>query len=581
VRDANAVLPTVARTLGAQAELASHIGERELLLVLDNLEQVIDAAPELAALVESCPNLHLLVTARELLRVRGEVEHEVLPLADPDAAELFCLRAGLDPGAAIDELCRRLDNMPLALELAAARTKALTPEQILERLDERLDLFKGGRDAEARQATLRATIGWSHDLLSPEERQLFARLGVFSGGCTLAAAEAVAGADLDTLQSLVEKSLLRHTDGRFWMLETIREYALERLEEREDGGALRQAYAEFFLAVAESAGLSVESLYAGRLERRELVLTETANLRAGLDWAPEHDPELGLRLAVALEQFWVTNDPDEAVRRLDVMLARAEDPPAALRGSALRVLSGMAHTSWQLERALAAGEEALELYRSAGDKAGETLMLFRLGTTYLDTGEVARARPLLEESLAGFRREGNRVGECEAAGNLASLEAMHGDPELAQELLEQNVELARELGWRWWEAGKLWHLAEHALGRGNIDEGEKCATEAVGIDRELANRRVMVFRLAIVAWLRRSAAMRDAQECSGARSRRRSTGCRARRGRASGRCTSPGSSLLLGLTSNRRVRRASNSRSTRLWNTPSREESRLQSRLER
>ena len=506
IHDPMLVMPTVAKAIGAQGDLAEHVGERELLLVLDNLEQVIDAAPELAALVEACPNVHLIVTSRELLRVRGEVEYEVLPLADPEAVELFTSRAQLEPTATIEELCRRLDNMPLALELAAARTKALAPEEILDRLGGRLDLFKGGRDAEARQRTLRATIEWSHDLLTPEEQELFAKLGAFAGGCTIAGAETVAGADLDTLQSLVEKSLLRHTDERFWMLETIREYAAERLEEREDAGALRQAYAEFFLALAESAGLCVESLYAGRPERRELVLPEAANLRAALDWAAERDPELGLRLAVALEQFWVTQDPDEAVRRLDVLLARAEAPPTVLRGSALRVLGGMAHSSWQLERAIAASEEALELYRGAGDQAGETLMLFRLGTSYLGAGEMVRARALLEESLAGFRRQGNRVGECEAGGNLASLEAMHGDPKLGQELLEQNVELARELGWRWWEASKLLHLAEHALGMGNVGEGEKRAAEGLEIERELANRRIMVFGLAITAW---AAARRD------------------------------------------------------------------------
>ena len=178
----------------------------------------------------------------------------MLPLADPDAVELFCLRAGIEASAAVEELCRRLDDMPLALELAAARTKALTPEQILARLGERLDLFKGGRDAEERQKTLRATIEWSHDLLSPEEQRLFARLGVFVGGCTLDAAEAVADADLDTLQSLVEKSLVRRTDDRFWMLETIREYAVERLDERADAGTAG-GYAEHFLAIAEAAGL--------------------------------------------------------------------------------------------------------------------------------------------------------------------------------------------------------------------------------------------------------------------------------------------------------------------------------------
>src|SRR5581483_5823665 len=235
VHDPELILPTIAQTLGAQGELASCVGEREMLLLRDSLEQVVEVAPRLGALLEACPNLKLLVTSRELLRIKGEVEYEVLPLAGPEAVELFSTRAQLQPTPTVEELCRRLDNMPLALELAAARTKALTPEQILDRLGQRLDLFKGGRDAEERQQTLRATIEWSYDLLGPEEQRLFARLAVFAGGCTLEAAEAVADADLDTLQSLVEKSLVRHTNGRFWMLETIREYALERLAASGEG----------------------------------------------------------------------------------------------------------------------------------------------------------------------------------------------------------------------------------------------------------------------------------------------------------------------------------------------------------
>src|SRR6266511_384052 len=175
-------------------------------------------APEVAALLEGCPNLRLLVTSREVLRVRGEVEYAVPPLSLPEAIELFCARSQLQPDDAIAELCRALDNLPLAIELAAARTSVLSPAQIIERLSQRLDLLKGGRDAEARQATLRATIEWSHDLLTEEERRLFARLAVFRGGCMLDAAEEVAKADLDTMQSLVHKSLLRHRDERFWML---------------------------------------------------------------------------------------------------------------------------------------------------------------------------------------------------------------------------------------------------------------------------------------------------------------------------------------------------------------------------
>ena len=242
LRDPALVAESVAQTLGAKDGLAEHIGERELLLLLDNFEQVVEAAPELASLLESCPNLRLLVTSRELLRVRGEVEYPVAPLAEPEAVELFCARSRLEPSDDIAELCRRLDNLPLAVELAAARTSVLTPGQILERLAERLDLLKGGRDAEARQQTLRATIEWSHDLLSADEQRLFARLSVFAGGCTLEAAATVCGADVDTLQSLVDKSLVRHTEERFWMLETIREFALERLEETGGAEVLRQRY---------------------------------------------------------------------------------------------------------------------------------------------------------------------------------------------------------------------------------------------------------------------------------------------------------------------------------------------------
>jgi predicted ATPase len=259
VRDPDLVEPKIAQALGAQAELSLHVGENEMLLLLDNLEQVIDSAPTLAALVEACPNLTLLVTSRELLRVRGEVEYQVLPLAAPDAVELFCTRAQVEPSAAVEELCRRLDDMPLALELAAARTRALAPEQILDRLGSRLDLFKGARDTEPRQATLRATIEWSHDLLGPGERRLFARLAVFDGGCTLEGVEPVCDGDLDTLQSLVEKSLVRHTGGRFWMLETIREYAIDQLGRTDDAESMHRRHAEHLLALGESANLSAES----------------------------------------------------------------------------------------------------------------------------------------------------------------------------------------------------------------------------------------------------------------------------------------------------------------------------------
>ena len=220
---------------------------------------MVEAAPELSQLLEACPNLRLLVTSRELLRISGEVEYPVPPLAEPEAVELFCERARLEPDETIAELCRRLDELPLAVELAAARTRVLTPAQILDRLGQRLDLLKGGRDADPRQQTLRATIEWSHDLLTGDEKQLFARLAVFAGGCTLDAAEDVCDADLDVLQSLVDKSLLRHTGERFWMLETIREFAAERLNDREEAGQIFERHARWYLGLATSA--------AGRIAR--------------------------------------------------------------------------------------------------------------------------------------------------------------------------------------------------------------------------------------------------------------------------------------------------------------------------
>jgi len=209
----------------------------------------------------------------------------------------------LESDEAITELCRRLDSLPLAVELAAARTSVLSPAQILERISKRLDLLTGGRDAEARQQTLRATIEWSYELLQEEEKRLFARLAIFAGGCTLEAAEEVALADLDTLQSLVNKSLVRHTGERFWMLETIREYAAEQLKDSSEAEMLQRRHAEHFLALGEEAEPFTSVEYSGEwIERLE---REHDNLRAALDHlAASGEHELGLQLAGALADFW-------------------------------------------------------------------------------------------------------------------------------------------------------------------------------------------------------------------------------------------------------------------------------------
>jgi predicted ATPase/class 3 adenylate cyclase len=264
LRDPKLVLEVAAQALEARDGLADRIADHRLLLILDNFEHLIDAARELAGLLAACPNLQLLVTSRERLRLPGEQAFPVPPLEPQDATELFAARARavdprFEPRPAVHELCSRLDNLPLALELAAARVAVLSPEQLLDRLSKRLDLLKAGRGVDPRQQTLRATMEWSYDLLDEEERLLFERLSVFRGGCTLEAAEEVCDADIDTLHSLIDKSLLRRQGERFWMLETIREYATERLEERGEEDELRRRHADHFLSRAEDSAVGARS----------------------------------------------------------------------------------------------------------------------------------------------------------------------------------------------------------------------------------------------------------------------------------------------------------------------------------
>ena len=290
LREPSLVTETIATMLGAPDGPAEHIGDREMLLLLDNLEQVIQAAPDLSALVAACPNLTLLVTSRELLRVQGEVEYPVPPLASSEAVALFGQRSGLESSEEIAELCARLDNLPLAVELAAARARVLSPAQILERLSQRLDLFRGGRDAEARQQTLRATIAWSYDLLAPDEQRGFRSLSVFAAGCTLAATEEVAGADIDTLQSLVEKSLLRFSNERYWMLETIREYAADRLQTEPEASETSERHTRFYTELSKSAHTELRG--PSQAEWLERLDPELENLRTAIRWAQDHDAAL-------------------------------------------------------------------------------------------------------------------------------------------------------------------------------------------------------------------------------------------------------------------------------------------------
>ena len=289
LRDPALVLPQVAQALGVKLELRASIGSKRLLLLLDNLEHLLAAAGEIGELAASCPRLGLLVTSRAPLHLDGEWEYAVDPLAESEAVALFEQRAraatrSFSANGEVAEICRRLDCLPLAIELAAARAKLLPARAILARLEQRLPLLSGGsRNAPERQRTLRATIEWSHSLLSADEKRLFACLAVFAGGCTLEAVEEICDAELELLGSLVDQSLVRRSDERFWMLETIREYAAERLEESGEADELRSRHADWYLELAERASSELHSAQAREsLDRLE---AEHANLRLTVDRA--------------------------------------------------------------------------------------------------------------------------------------------------------------------------------------------------------------------------------------------------------------------------------------------------------
>jgi predicted ATPase len=480
LRDVPLVVESIAQTLGAKDGLAEHIAERQMLLVLDNLEQVIDAGPELATLVEACPNLRVLGTSRELLRIRGETEYPVPPLASGAAVELFAARSGLSPSETVAELCRRLDNLPLAVELAAARTSVLSPTQILDRLSKRLDMLKGGRDAEARQQTLRATIEWSHELLDADEKRLFARLAIFAGGCTLEAAEEIAKANLDILQSLVDKSLVRHTNERFAMLETIREYATERLEQSAEAGALRRSHGRYFLALSEEA--EPHLLGPGADPWHDRLESEYGNLRAALDYADgSGETELGMRIAGAIAEFW-----DQRAHHTEALLRYAnlldsDTRPTPARAKALHGASMMAIKSNDPQTALRWQEEALSLHRQFGDKRGTAIALWGLGYLRVEDGHYALARELLRESIELLQEVGDDVSTAWATRTLAFSYFQPGDHDQARPLYEETLRRARDIGDPGLEAHALGALSEYAIDDGRTLDAAILARESLQV----------------------------------------------------------------------------------------------------
>jgi predicted ATPase len=469
LRDPALVTGAVAQTLGAKDGLAEHISERELLLLLDNLEQVIEAAPELADLLEACPNLGLLVTSRELLRVRGEVEYAVPPLTDPEAVELFCARAQLDADATIGELCRRLDSLPLAVELAAARTSVLAPAQVLVRISQRLDLLKGGRDAEARQQTLRATIEWSYELLSPEEQQLFARLSVFAGGCMLEAAEDVCDADIDTLQSLVEKSLVRFTTGRYWMLETIREYAGERLAGLGEGDELMERLAHHLVELAYVHGAPrFRERSAEAHNRLEL---EHANVRMLMDWAHRRErPREAAEVVAAWAMVWIARGHStEASGWIPLALrARGKVSDYLWTIVLLNCETILVFVPGDFTQARALMEEALDVTRRLEDEEWlEAAVLSELSAISRHEGRLDESRDWAERSLD--LRVAHGLETVRSLADLGSLALAEGDLDRAEALLVEVRDICARDGPARYVAVASRHLGEVERRRGNMD----------------------------------------------------------------------------------------------------------------
>jgi predicted ATPase/DNA-binding SARP family transcriptional activator len=544
VADTGLAVGAVAATLqvpehGLEALLA-HALRLELLLVIDNCEHLVDACAELAAaLLRSCASVRILATSRTPLGVPGEVDFALAPLAAPaqDAAaeELErspALRLFLDRASTVRrdllrdaqtlataaEICRELDGLPLAIELAAARAKALSLPEICERLDDRFRFLRAWqRIADPRHQTLRTTMDWSHELLRTDEQQLLHRLSVFAGGTTL---DAVANVGVegdeeraaDLLARLVDASLVvvePASDTRYRLLETVRQYASAKLDE-DDAAAERvhRRHAEYYLRVAESANLSIDSLGRGA-QWPEIALREQHNLRAALDWATTHDVTLGLQLMVALENFWITQTPVEGKRRYAQLLAQADDVDPGLRSRATRDYAAMHDVLGEFELARDLYTRSGELARQAGDPVGIANATFRLGVVSYYTGDREGTRRLWEESLTEYRRLGYRMGELQALGNLGSLALEDGDIDRGRAMTTDAIDGAREVGWWWWVARGQAVLGEVALELGDVDEAERAARELVAIAWRSENRQETVYGLAMLA---RAAALRGDED---------------------------------------------------------------------
>jgi predicted ATPase/class 3 adenylate cyclase len=540
-----ALIPTsIAAALGVRevpersvlGSLEIHLRDLQLLLVLDNFEQLQAGAPIVGQLLGVALHLTVVVTSREVLHIRGEQEYPVQPLALPDLASLpplgalsqydavalFIQRAQqVRPDFAVDNqnapavaaICVRLDGLPLAIELAAARVKVLTPDAILGRLQKSLSLLtSSSRDLSERQRTLRGAIDWSHDLLDATERVPFRRLGIFVGGCTIERAQAVCDPDgalgvdmLDALSSLVDKSLLRHVTGvdgepRFGMLETVREYALERLVQSPDWESVRRAHEDLFSALARQA--AQEIMGPGRKEWTDRLDSERDNLRAALqrltdDGATEHALEMG----AALWRFWqVRGNLAEGRATLEELLARPDAAaPTVGRTRALSALGGLEYWQSDIEAAERAYVEGLAIQRSLDDPGGLAEALYNLGFVRALEGRHAEARALYDEALEISNRMGDRTWILRLREALAFLMFHMGEFGTARQLQEENLNAFRAGGETFRAAVGIGFLSYLEAMEGRYAVARAMQREALGFFRETGDSHSTVRILVLAA----------------------------------------------------------------------------------
>lgn len=523
VRDPELVLPAIAAVLGVKERtdrtpdeaLAEHLSDRNALLVLDNLEQVVAAAPKLGPLLAAAPKVRVLTSSREVLRVTGEQEFPVPPLPTDPAVDLFLQRArqvrpDFDPGQddvdVIRRVCERLDGLPLAIELAAARIRVLSPTQILERLSDRLRLLAGGdRDLSDRQRTLRGAIEWSHELLNANEQRFFRRFGVFAARPDFAAIEAVVDRDaaadpLDLLTSLAEKSLIRRVEAagevRFAMLETIREYALERLAEAGEVQELRERHALYFAALAERA--EPELLGTNPVRFFDSLEADHDEIRALTRWSLEANmPEVGIRACAAIWRFWQlrTHLAEGRARLTDLLAHPALAPRSAARAKALTALGGVAY--WQSDMVLAGQcyEDALTLNRELGDSRAIAGSLYDLSFPLAFGGDSPRASGLQDEALARYAELGDGKQVILVREAMAVVTLMAGDLAHAREIEEHVIEEYRRQNTPFKLSDGLAFLTAVYVRQGDLTAARRALAETVKISSRIGDKLLWAINL--------------------------------------------------------------------------------------